>query len=197
MPQLINSLISDGTLQGLQFGFIEPRLDLAIERLTAKMDIKRFVVIKDFLAGRVITYRGKTTQIQLSTALGYAGDIQVEILSQQGEQISPYMDFIASGTSGFHHTAYWTTDLALYERIMRSSGFEEYCGFEDVGGGNRDAIYFQDRRGICIEVAQLTPNRLAFNRHLRKVCDAAGEKAEGNLYFENRDEFMTTLPKHR
>jgi hypothetical protein len=69
------------------------------------------------------TYRGTPTTIDFSVAIAQAGDLQIELVSQQSDGPSAYRDLIAKGRSGFHHVALYCHDYDADLRAYVERGF--------------------------------------------------------------------------
>jgi hypothetical protein len=52
-------------------------------------------------------YRGEPCEITLSLALANSGELQVELIHQQGDIPSIFTEFLTSRGEGFHQLAYW------------------------------------------------------------------------------------------
>ena len=69
------------------------------------------------------SYRGRPVTIDFSVAIAQAGDVQIELVSQQNDAPSAYRDLIAKGHSGFHHIALYCMDYDADLESYRDQGF--------------------------------------------------------------------------
>ena len=70
-------------------------------------------------------YRGQPATIDFSVAIAQAGEIQIELVSQQSGGPSAYRDLIAKGRSGFHHVALYSHDYDADLRSYVERGFAQ------------------------------------------------------------------------
>src|SRR5512143_2122046 len=90
-------------------------------------------------------YRGVTSPLEVSIALGNSGDLQIELIQQRNDAPSMYRDFLAAGREGLQHVAYWTNDFEADLARCLDAGF--VVGQAGVAGGsNGRFVYFDTRR---------------------------------------------------
>jgi len=94
----------------VQTAYLVSNLTEAIEKWSAALDIPLFYRI-DNVAFDTMTYRGKPVDFPLSTALGYSGDMQIELLLVMPDQAAQYPEFFQSGAEKLHHYQVRTTNI--------------------------------------------------------------------------------------
>lgn len=72
---------------------------------------------------REFDYRGRPSDIDLSMALAYSGDLQLQLIQQLNDAPSLYWDFLEAHGEGLHHSAAWTTDMSAAVAKAKSFGF--------------------------------------------------------------------------
>lgn len=58
-----------------------------------------------------VTWRGEPVEFPLATAVGYSGDLQIELLLMQPEQVRRFPELFRSGAGKLHHYQVRTDDL--------------------------------------------------------------------------------------
>jgi hypothetical protein len=114
-----------------QIGYVVRDLDGALAGWMALGVGPRFVM--HGLPQRV-TYRGEPCEIILSLALANSGDMQIEVIQQEGDAPSVFTEFLSSGREGFHQLAYWTDDFAVTMETVEEAGWPTvWLGGDDLG----------------------------------------------------------------
>jgi hypothetical protein len=110
MPQgggSVNHLLG----QPIQIASIVPDVEQAVESCLA-MGIGPF-----FMTGEVTlqrTYEGAQGEVELSAGLSYFGDVQLELVRQDNDVPSTFLDYQRSHPAGgLHHIATWTEGSVL------------------------------------------------------------------------------------
>src|ERR1700676_3552243 len=72
----------------------------------------------------VARYRGKEVQLDISIALGYWGDMQIEIIQQHNQAPSIYLDPQRTGDKGVNHLCIFVDDLAPARAVCTRANCE-------------------------------------------------------------------------
>jgi len=120
-------------------------------------------------------YRGEPCEITLSLALANSGELQVELIHQQGDIPSIFTEFLTSRGEGFHQLAYWAEDFDATMRAVNAAGWPVvWSGGEDVGTRfayieppNSPAVPSQ-----IIEIMELTETTVGMGRFIRDAADS-------------------------
>ena len=80
------------------------------------------------------SYRGQRCEVSISMALANSGEMQIELIQQEGDTPSIYTEFLAASGPGYHQLAYWTDDFDATMASVRDAGWAVvWLGDEDVG----------------------------------------------------------------
>ena len=86
-----------------QLGLVVKDFDATLHQWTEVQGIGPFFHFRDMEVSDY-RYRGEIARAPVvSIAFGYTGDLQIEIIHQQNDAPSCYLDFLASGREGLHH----------------------------------------------------------------------------------------------
>ena len=76
------------------------------------------------------TYRGEPSDLKMSIALSYSGDMQFELIQPRNDAPSAYKDFLQTSGGGQHHLGFLADDLDASVERGRSLGYQmEQEGF--------------------------------------------------------------------
>ena len=156
----------------IQLAFVVSDLDAAMEYWTQTLKVGPFVVIEHSVGGRKVLHRGQRTDMDMSLAFSYMGDIQIELVKQTNDSPSPYKDFLDSGRQGLHHIAFWPEDFQAACTEVERSGFTEVCAMY-LEDGTRNVCYYDTptHLGIMIEVVPMTPARTSYFGRMKKLTE--------------------------
>ena len=92
-----------------QIGYLVDDLDDAVARWTERTGIGPWTIFRNVrLEG---TYRDVPTTVSMDVALGYQGDVQIELIATPGDTASPYRDDAGQRLIGIHHIAWIVENL--------------------------------------------------------------------------------------
>lgn len=86
-------------------------------------------------------YKGEKSTILMDVGIAYRGGMQIELIQQTNDAISPYRTFFEQGRMGLHHLAYLSRDLDADLEKARNAGLEVICTIDAMIGRY---AYFQD-----------------------------------------------------
>jgi hypothetical protein len=114
-------LPTDRTL--FQQAWVVPDAEAAARRWSALFGIGPFF-FADYTPDRFrdVLYRGQPGELQMRTAIAYAGDVQVEFIEPRMTGPNCYRDSVPAGSEGFHHICFWTHDLEADIRHYEAAG---------------------------------------------------------------------------
>ena len=94
----------------MQNGFVVPDWRAAAEHWAAILGVGPFFVVEhvEFAECR---YKGEPTDIDMSVAIAYSGEYQVELVQQHNDAPSIYTEFLASNAPGLQHVGTLVHDL--------------------------------------------------------------------------------------
>jgi hypothetical protein len=103
-----------------QSAFIVNDLDQAIRKWETNFGIGPFFCLRH-IKFREIRYRGQLAELDISLALAFSGDHNVELIEQHNDGPSAYRDTYAKGEEGFHHIIIfpdnYESEVARYESL--------------------------------------------------------------------------------
>ena len=108
-------------------------------------------------------YRGKRVTIDMSVAIAYSGDYQIELVQQHNDAPSIYQDFLRDNSAGLQHVGALTENL---QECLQQSGLQEKIvqqGLTTAGVhfAYVDTVAFN---GTMLELIETNPSMLkAFN----------------------------------
>lgn len=70
------------------------------------------------------TYRGEPSDLHMSIALGYSGDMQFELIQQRNDAPSVYRDFLQTVGEGQQHLGFQVDDIDASVERGRGLGYE-------------------------------------------------------------------------
>jgi hypothetical protein len=92
-----------------------------------------------------IRFRGEPSDIDFSMALGYLGDIQIELIRQHNDVPSMYTEWLAEGREGVQHMCVLVEDIAEARRRVAAIGGTVLQEGELPGGAG--AVIYVDTGG--------------------------------------------------
>ncbi len=94
----------------MQNGFVVADWREAALHWAERLGVGPFFVV-EHVAFAACRYRGEATAIDMSVAIAYAGDFQIELVQQHNDAPSIYRDFLAANAPGLQHVGALTEDL--------------------------------------------------------------------------------------
>src|SRR5258705_13179195 len=132
----------DGTLERfksgrrIQVAFVVKDMEAALALWTEKLHVGPFVVFENSLGNRHFIHRGERSPVQMSLALSYIGETQIELICQKNDAPSIYTEAVQNGLAdgGVQHIAFWPDDIDAAWRELMASGFEEIASIRSPTG---------------------------------------------------------------
>jgi methylmalonyl-CoA/ethylmalonyl-CoA epimerase len=125
-----------------QLAFVPSDFDATLKFWIETMGAGPFFILRAQI--ETAKYRGQATRPDVTTALGYWDDLQIEIIRQENDVPSLYKEWRDAGGEGLHHVCVETKDFAGAKAIAAAAGAElifdadffgtEWC-YVDTGGG--------------------------------------------------------------
>lgn len=152
----------------IQSAWVVADLESAIRYWTTIFRVGPFFIIPNCKVDDY-KYRGRPGALSFSGALAQAGDVQIELLQQHGDEPSAYRDVYRSGESGFHHIGLITRsldeDLARYTKAGISIAHDGKFG--DM------RFAYLDTRATLGCMTELIEERQSILTLFREVANAA------------------------
>ncbi|MEW4467902.1 VOC family protein [Parasphingorhabdus sp. JC815] len=105
----------------MQISYVPDDYDAALDYWTQKMGAGPFFHTEGVDVENV-KYRGQPSDIQFSMAIGYWGDVQVELIRPDNDAPSMFKDWREKGLQGVQHLCIIVDDLAEARQITESKG---------------------------------------------------------------------------
>lgn len=103
-----------------QIGFVVSDLDEALKSWIA-IGVGPWYVIRGQHLHTL--YRGEPCEVTITIALANSGDMQIEVITQDGGDPSIYTEFLADGREGFNQLAYWASDFDAAVQSVQDAGW--------------------------------------------------------------------------
>jgi hypothetical protein len=154
----------------MQNGFVVPDLEAALEHWTRVLRVGPFFVFEhvDFAQ---IWHRGRpVTDIDLTVAIAYWGDMQIELIRQRNDVPSIYTEFAARQSGGLQHMGVITESV---ERDLARLAVQqiEPIRYGSTRAGMRFAYVATDQHpGGMLELIESNPGLLRFFDKMRQAA---------------------------
>lgn len=158
----------------MQNAFVVADLDQAIRHWTGVMGVGPFFMF-EHIGFRNVLYRGQAAApIDLTVAIGYWGDLQIELIHQHDDNPSIYRDFASRHGSGMHHMGVMSNTLEADLADLARLGVQPV--FQGCAAGMRFAYVQTDcHPGGMIELIEASAGaRTFFSRMREAACDWDG-----------------------
>lgn len=138
-----------------QMGFVCEDLHAAVDFWTLSMGAGPFYELSHIVQTGT-RYRGESSEVDLSAALGYFGDIQIELIQQHCDAPSIYREWIERNGTGVQHYAVLVDDFASAHAALTSAGGTAIQETEIPG--SVQASYFEiPHQEPIVEILGLSP----------------------------------------
>jgi catechol 2,3-dioxygenase-like lactoylglutathione lyase family enzyme len=143
-----------GLGQIMQLAFVPADFDAALAFWTGTMGAGPFFAL-DHVALEDVRYMGAPATIDFSMALGYWGDMQIELIRQHNDAPSIYKAWRDQGHEGLHHVCILIDDMAEARAVCAADGLTIAQEGRVSGGG--EVIYVDTGGGPGTLVEMLKP----------------------------------------
>jgi Glyoxalase/Bleomycin resistance protein/Dioxygenase superfamily len=140
----------------IQFAYTVDDIEKGMRQYTDRLRIGPWFLIGPFVPTNG-AYRGTATDMRISLAVAFAGEVMVELIEQHDEKPSVYREtLMARGAHGFHHWAIGARDFATVVAGFRAQGYEE--AFSDISPRGVRVVYFDTTRDLpgMLEIIEMT-----------------------------------------
>ncbi len=153
----------------MQNGFVVADLNAAIEHWARSIGVGPFFVFEK-VAFKECWYRGKpATDVDLTVAIAYWGEVQVELIRQRNQVPSIYTDFAARHGTGLQHMGVMSENLDSDLARLAARGITPVQ--HGRAPGMRFAYVDTDHHpGGMIELIEATPAATAFFQRIRQAA---------------------------
>lgn len=106
-----------------QLGYVVRDINRAMHHWAEVMRIGPFYYQEHMLVS-AFSFRGNSTEIDVSIAVAYSGALQIELIQPHGDGNSLFHEFLAAGHEGLHHLGYLTADLSRDLHLASEAGLQ-------------------------------------------------------------------------
>jgi catechol 2,3-dioxygenase-like lactoylglutathione lyase family enzyme len=153
----------------MQNAFVVEDLERAIDHWTGVMGVGPFFMF-EHIAFRNVVYRGRPAPpIDLTVAIGYWDNLQIELIRQHDEAPSIYREFTTAHGSGMHHMGVMSNSLELDLADLAQVGVLPVL--QGSAAGMRFAYVATDHHpGGMIELIEASAGARAFFARMREAA---------------------------
>ena len=160
-----------------QLGYVVRDLAPAVDAWSRELRVGPWTIIRNITLRSV--YRGEPSEPLIDIALGYRGQMQIELIEQRNDAPSPYRPYIERGHYGLHHTAFLSERIDADVSRAESAGLQVVCDIRMPMGGRY--VYLQSEGlgpGLYIELLEATPMlRQMFSEGIAAAAGWDGRRA--------------------
>ncbi len=138
----------------MQNAYVPPDFDAALDFWTKSMGVGPFFLMEHVKLENV-RYRGQPTEIDFSMAIGYWGDLQIELIRQHNDAPSIYKAWRDAGKNGLHHVCLLTEDFDAARRACAGMSIAQEA--KVPGGGEVIYVDTGGGDGTMVEILKLSP----------------------------------------
>lgn len=153
-----------------QLGIMVTSLDRALEYYTKTLRIGPFFRM-DHVETEYFRYRGQPCDADVSLALAYSGDMQIELVEQHNDAPSLYSDFLERNGPGLQHYAVWAEDYDDKMSRLSENGVTLLAEAKLQNGGRFAYFDCGDAAEPVIEIVELTPLAAGLFQMIREAAD--------------------------
>jgi catechol 2,3-dioxygenase-like lactoylglutathione lyase family enzyme len=153
----------------MQLAFVPADFDAALAFWTKTMGAGPFFVI-DHVQLEAVKHQGQPAEIDFSIALGYWGDLQIEVIRQHNNAPSIYTSWRDAGLQGVHHVCILVDDMALARRVCADAGAVVMQEARMPGGGEVIYVDTGGGPGTMVEILQSGPQTAPFFAMMRDAA---------------------------
>jgi len=151
-----------------QVAYVVPDLAAAERRFRTVMGVPHFERLRDVALGEGCRHRGLPADAAVHLALGFLGDVQVELIEPARGQ-SIYAEFLDAGRTGLHHVAFLVPDFAATTAALAAAGLPLLADGVLAGAMRVEFAYFDATSdgASCIEILGFDDAAHAFMAELK------------------------------
>jgi hypothetical protein len=153
----------------MQNGFVVEDVGAAIEHWARILHVGPFFVFER-VPFKEMWYRGRPARdIDLTVAIAYSGDLQIELVQQRNSVPSIYTDFRARHGTGLQHMGVLSENLERDLARLKEKNVLP-VQFGDATGMRFAYVSTDHHPGGMVELIEATPKTLAFFERMRAAA---------------------------
>ena len=167
-PNLPKSIAALGPV--MQMAFVPADFDAALRFWTETIGAGPFVLMEHIKAENS-KYKGAPADIDFTAAMGYWGDMQIELIKQHNDTPSIYSTWREQGLDGLHHVCIAVDDMQHAREVCAAAG-ATVLQEAQFRGGSAEVLYVDTHGGpgTMVEIWKGDDAGRAFFAGLRELA---------------------------
>ena len=153
----------------MQLAFVPADFDAALKFWTTTVGAGPFFAL-DHVKLDDVRYRGEPTDVDFSMALGYWGDLQIELIRQHNRAPSIYQAWRDEGREGLQHVCILVDDMEQARQTCREAGAVVAQEGKLPGGGEVIYVDTGGGPGTMVEILLPSPGSRDFFAMMRDAA---------------------------
>jgi hypothetical protein len=145
----------------IQNAFVPKDFDAAMRYWIEVMGVGPFFYMPDVRLEDV-RYRGAPSDVRFDMAIGYWGDLQIELIRQTNDAPSIYKAWLDEGRVGLHHTLQLVDDIGAARAAVAQAGGTVLQEGKTAGGGEVIYVDLGGGPGTIVELLMPAPGSREF-----------------------------------
>lgn len=152
----------------MQNGFVVRDWRAAAQHWADVLGVGPFFVM-EHLSFESCSYRGQPSQIDMSVAIAYTGEQQIELVQQHNDAPSIYRDFLQASGEGLQHVGVLTHNLA---ESLQQGGYTEHVVQAGVTRLGQRFAYVDTvlHNGTMLEFIETNPQMLSAFEYMKNAA---------------------------
>lgn len=154
----------------MQVAYVVESIDRSIDHWATKLGVGPFFVLEHVKFDEA-WFRGAPCTVDFSVAIGYWGDVQIELIQQHNDAPSIYREFLQKGYRGMQHMCVVTHDMDADIAKLEARGLKRVQWGVVAGSGAKFAYVDSDfEPGGMVELIEGIPPILGAFEHMRAAA---------------------------
>ena len=153
----------------MQLAYVPADFDAALKFWIEVVGAGPFFAI-DHVQLEDVKFRGAPTQIDFSMAIGYWGDLQIELIRQHDDGASIYKEWREAGHEGLQHVCILVDDMAHARAVCDAAGAVVAQEGKVAGGGEVIYVDTGGGPGTMVEILKPGPGSREFFAMMREAA---------------------------
>jgi methylmalonyl-CoA/ethylmalonyl-CoA epimerase len=153
-----------------QFSFVVEDLDAAILHWSEKLNVGPFFVV-EHIVYKTCFFRNEASNIDMSVAIAYSGENQIELVQQHNDKPSVFTEFLNIRGEGLQHVGALTTDLALDLKHYANIGVQPIQRGEADNGTTFAYLDTDQMPGTMLELFEVPTKVLSAFEYMKRAAN--------------------------
>jgi len=125
LPETVTGTLPHALGPVTQLGFVVRDVEAAMQHWINVFGAAPFLCIENGPSRPLpVSYmRGEASSVDIKFALGYLGDLQIELIEQRNSAPSPYREFLDAGREGLQHFDVQVNDYEKAVSLLKGAGY--------------------------------------------------------------------------